>query len=391
MADASTDKVLIETAAQLETYFNTIRHEPLIAVDTEFFRETTYFAELGLVQIAGGEHIACIDVLAFDAREQLAQYLLNPDLGKIFHSCMQDLEVFYHYLGALPTPVLDTQVAAALLDDADQIGYANLVEKKLGVALDKSQTRTNWLKRPLSSRQLDYAADDVRYLTPLYRMLQQELDNSGRQEWFLQDCNALNASTKRFEPDFEYCWKRVRGTQRLSAQQLAVIDSMARWRETLAIAKNQTRRRVLSDEFMVQLAQFPPDSETALATNRPLARDLAQDHLAALYMSIQSGLSASPESWPEPGSNRPDAEQKALLKVLQSLVNNKAAALGIAPSVLCPRKALEKLIEGERSLNVLQGWRLEMVGDALLSTLQNSQTSIPGESKNATLDPMRGK
>ena len=371
------DNILITSRAQLDTYFNTIQHEPLIAVDTEFFRETTYFAELGLVQIAGGEHIACIDVLAFDAREQLAERLLNPAVGKIFHSCMQDLEVFYHYLGALPTPVLDTQIAAALLDEADQIGYANLVEKKLGVMLDKSQTRTNWLKRPLSHKQLEYAADDVRYLEPLYQLLQQELDSTGRQQWLLQDCAQLSVSGKRFEPDFEYCWKRVRGTHRLTGQQLAIIDSIARWRESLAIEKNLTRRRVLSDERMVQLASAPPDTQAELANTRPLPREYPPHHLAELFSAIQSGLQAAPESWPEIASNRPDAAHKALLKDLQALVNQKAAALGIAPSVLCSRKDLEKLIAGERGLTVLAGWRCELVGEELLAALPQGQVSIP--------------
>ncbi|MGB5396466.1 MAG: ribonuclease D [Gammaproteobacteria bacterium] len=371
------DNVLITSSAQLDTYFKTIQHEPLIAVDTEFFRETTYFAELGLVQIAGGEHVACVDVLAFDAREQLAQCLLNPAVGKIFHSCMQDLEVFYHYLGALPTPVLDTQIAAALLDEADQIGYANLVEKKLGVSLDKSQTRTNWLKRPLSKQQLDYAADDVRYLTPLYALLQQELDSTGRQAWFLQDCVELSASGKRFEPDFDYCWKRVRGTQRLSGQQLAIVDSIARWRETVAIENNLTRRRVLGDERVVQLVTAPPATEAALAESRPLPRAFAPHHLSDLYSAIQSGLNAAPETWPETRSNRPDAAQKTLLKQLQAMVNQKAETLGIAPSVLCSRKALEKLIAGERGLNILEGWRLTVLGDELLTALSSDQASVP--------------
>lgn len=362
--------LLVESQAQLEAFCRDIADQNLIAIDTEFFRETTYYAELALVQIAGGEHIACIDVLAFDAREQLAGLLLNPDLGKIFHSCSQDMEVLYQYLGALPVSVLDTQIAAAFLGEADQIGYANLVEQKLALVLDKSQTRTNWLQRPLSSKQLEYAADDVRYLEQLYHMLLAELDSKGRTEWFLQDCATLSTGAERFEPDFDSCWKRVRGTQRLSGQQLAIVDQIARWRERLAIEKNLTRRKVLRDEPIVELATSSLTSQEALADMR-LPRDIIQNHSADLYSTILAGASAPAETWPESPAQRPDAAYKTLLKKLQDFVNQQASTLGIAPSMLCSRKELEKLITGQRSLNVLKGWRQTSLGNDLLGLLNS--------------------
>ena len=362
--------LLIENHTQLKEFCEAIKHESLIAVDTEFFRETTYFAELGLVQIAGGEHIACIDVLAFDAREQLAGLLLNPSIGKIFHSCSQDMEVLYHYLGALPEPILDTQIAAAFLGEADQIGYANLIEQKLGLVLDKSQTRTNWLQRPLSRQQLEYAADDVRYLAQLYAILLAELDSTGRTEWFMQDCAVLSTAAERFETDFANCWKRVRGCQRLSGQQLAIVVQIARWREQLAIDKNLTRRKVLRDEPVVELATSPPDSQEALANMR-LPRDIIQKHSAELYRAIQTGASTAEEDWPENPTQRPDTTYKALLKQLQDSVNRQAAVLGIAASMLCSRKELEKLIAGERDLIVLKGWRRPCLGESLLGLLSH--------------------
>jgi ribonuclease D len=360
--------LLVVNQAQMASFCRSIEDQRLIAVDTEFFRETTYFAELALVQIAGGGHIACIDVLAFDAREQLAALLLDPETGKIVHSCSQDMEVLYHYFGALPVAILDTQIAAAFLGEADQIGYANLVEQKLGLLLDKSQTRTNWLQRPLSQQQLEYAADDVRYLEQLYAMLRAELDSRARTEWFLQDCATLSTATERFAPDFENCWKRVRGTQRLSGQQLAIVDQIARWRERLAIEKNLTRRKVLRDEAVVELATTPPASQEALADRR-LPREIIQQHSAGLYHAIQSGASAPAESWPESPQQRPDAAFKAELKKLQDFVNQQASSLGIAPSMLCSRKELEKLIAGQRELSVLRGWRRSCLGEALLALL----------------------
>ncbi len=319
--------ILVESHSQLERFCQSISDQKLLAVDTEFFRETTYYAELALVQIAGGEHIACIDVLAFDAREQLADLLLNPNISKIFHSCGQDMEVLYQYLGALPAPVLDTQIAAAFLGEADQIGYANLVEQRLGHVLDKSQTRTNWLQRPLSAKQLEYAADDVRYLAELYTLLLAELDSRNRTEWFLQDCAELSTGAERFAPDFDNCWKRVRGTQRLSGQQLAIVDQIARWREHLAIEKNLTRRRVLRDEPIIELATSPPDNEQALANMR-LPRDIIQNHSTELFHAIQAGASAPAETWPASPNNKPDAAYKTLLKQLQDFVNQQAGNTG---------------------------------------------------------------
>lgn len=360
---------LIENPTQLQDYFRKIENESLIAVDTEFFRETTYFAKLGLVQIAGGEHIACIDVLAFDARPALVTLFTNPDVAKIFHSCSQDMEVLYQYLGTLPTPVLDTQIAAAFLGAADQIGYAGLVEDKLGHLLDKSQTRTNWLQRPLSAQQLEYAADDVRYLVELYQLLLDGLEATSRTEWFLYDCAMLSTSPERFEPEMDTCWKRVRGTQRLSGSQLAIVDKLARWREQLAIDNNLTRRKMLRDELIVDLATTPAETMDALKASG-LPRQIIQLYAESLLAAIESGLQTPAEDWPDNSFHRPDAEQKAMLKQLQDIVSQKADSLGIATSMLCSRKELDKLINGQRELNVLQGWRESCIGRELLSALE---------------------
>jgi ribonuclease D len=363
---------LITTPAQMNALCDALANEVRIAVDTEFFRETTYFAELALVQIAGADHIACIDPLAFDARDALRKLLLNPAISKIFHSCMQDMEVLYQYLGALPTPVLDTQIAAAFLGDADQIGYANLVQQEFGVSLDKSQTRTNWLKRPLTRQQLDYAADDVRYLIELHSRLDEQLGSHDRRSWFLQDCAALSASSKRFEADFEYCWKRVRGTQRLCRQQLAVVDHIARWRERCAIEKNMARRHVLDDEPLVTLAISTPRDRAALAQCVRLPRQLDAADIDTLLHAIEDGRTTPQARWPELPQVHADAAHKARVKSLMDSVAQTAGLLGIAPSVLCSRKELEKLLAGEAQLNVLQGWRRELIGDALKALVANS-------------------
>ena len=161
--------VLIQTPQALERLCENLRHESVIALDTEFAREHSYFPHLGLVQIASGDHIACIDPLAVDIGPALSPLLLDTSVLKIFHACMQDIEVIWHTLGVLPSPIHDTQLAAALMSVEHQTSYANLVEQELGTKLAKTETRTDWLRRPLSPAQIEYAADDVRYLIPLYR------------------------------------------------------------------------------------------------------------------------------------------------------------------------------------------------------------------------------
>ena len=147
--------VFIESQIEFDKHFADLSSEALLAVDTEFFRETTYFPHLGLVQVANSKIVACIDPIAFDAKDSIAALLLNPNITKVFHSCSQDIEVLALYLGKPPCPILDTQIGAALIDEAEQIGYAKLVFSELGVELDKSETRTNWIKRPLTSKQLE--------------------------------------------------------------------------------------------------------------------------------------------------------------------------------------------------------------------------------------------
>ena len=212
----------------------------LIAVDTEFIRETTYYPQLALVQVATDSIVACIDPLAFDARDALKKIFLEPGITRIFHSCSQDMEVLFYYLGKTPISIYDTQIANALLDENHQIGYASLVERELGVQLDKSQTRTNWLQRPLTDKQLAYAGDDVIYLYRLHEILDQRLDLSGRKSWFDEETTHLNNQLGNFQVETDSLWKRVKGSNKLPRDKLAIVQYIAEWREQLAQREDKT-------------------------------------------------------------------------------------------------------------------------------------------------------
>jgi len=364
--------VLIEDTIAMDQLLAQLEKEPVLAVDTEFFRETTYYPHLGLVQIASDSIIACIDPIAFDAAPALKKLFTNPNIIKVFHSCSQDLEVIHHSYGVLPSPIHDTQIAEALLSEFEQIGYARLVEAELGVKLPKTQTRTNWVKRPLSDAQIQYAGDDVSYLYTLYHAMIERLSIAKRTDWFEQDCAELasqyeNSNTP--ETELSNSWTRVKGSKKLSGVTLAIIQAIASWREQIAIDSDTTRRRVLADDIILQMAFEPPQTQTDMSSIKRNRFSFNNEQIETLFNAINAARSSDASQWPVNEFQLPSKEQKTQLKTLQQCLNDKADELGISASVLCSRKDLEKLLKDNRDLAVLNGWRKECIGDALLETL----------------------
>ena len=380
---------LIESSEQMEELLARLEGETLIAVDTEFFRETTYYPQLALVQIATDSIVACIDPLAFDAKPALETLLLDENITKIFHSCSQDLEVLFYYLGQIPTSIYDTQIANALLSEHQQIGYAKLVEAELGVQLDKSQTRTNWLQRPLSKEQLQYAGDDVLYLYQLQHKLDRQLHELGRKTWFEEESAALHYDESTFQVDTDNLWRRVKGSSRLNRNKLAIVQSIAVWREQLAQQQDKTRRKILSDDIVIDLAFNPPADDDELqqfikrkkrADRRSQSIRLDNDQLRSLIDAIEHGKNLPEEQMPDNRFTVLDGEQKQVLKRLQQMVNDKAATLGIASAMLYSKKDLEKLIV-QQDTNVKSlsneaiahdSWRYRCIGEQLAEAVKSS-------------------
>jgi len=336
--------LLIQSSADMDVLAAQLRDVNLIAVDTEFQRETTYYPKLALVQIATDSIIACIDPLAFNAQPALQKILLDPGITKIFHSCSQDLEVLFYYLGAIPAPIYDTQIANALLTEHHQIGYASLVENELHVQLDKSQTRTNWLQRPLTEKQLQYAGDDVYYLYQLEQKLDAQLQQKGRKNWFVEESSNLPTDEKSFQAAADSLWKRVKGATRLNRSQLAIVQSISLWREQLAQKKDKIRKRILADDIIIQLALTPADSIVSLSRIIDHKHNISNEDKQRLLEVITAARQSPADQCPDNRFDALDAQQKTLLKKLQHLVNEKANELGISNAILCSRKDLEKLI-----------------------------------------------
>lgn len=362
-------ELFVDTDAGLAELCESLRGQPVLALDTEFLREKTYYAKLCLIQVAADGLVACIDPLALDDLDPLLDILYDTSVVKVLHSARQDLEIFFDLRGDLPRPVFDTQVAATLLGHGEQVGYANLVQQMLGVELDKMATRTDWSQRPLETEQLRYAEDDVRYLYRIYHQQVEQLETRGRTAWLAEDFQALTA-LENYALLPEQQWQRVRGTQKLKGAQLAVLRGLAAWREQRAQASNRPRRWVLKDEILVDMARRAPKDMAGLEKIRGLESRSVQKNGAALLQIIRQELESAPENWPQkPEGRRLSPDQDALVDLLIAVLRLRAAENDVSPTVLANRKELEALVAGKQDCPVLHGWRGELAGHDLQAVL----------------------
>jgi len=343
---------------------------PRIALDTEFLRERTYRAELALVQLADAQTITLIDPQINDGLRPLVDLLLARGSVKVLHAARQDVEVLLPLTGVPLAPVLDTQLAAALLGFPPQIGYADLVQRVLDVPLAKAAgrnlARTDWTRRPLSADQLAYAEDDVRYLLDLAERLAEQLDARGRLAWAEEDCARLS-DPSLYRQDPADAWQRFKGVEALAPAERARLKAVAAWRETRAQHRNLPRGWILSDEAVRDLAREPPASLAALQARRIFKEDtalrLGPELLAAIGAARQADESA------ERANGRPSVEEDATARQLGRRLKAVAADLGIAPEILATQRDLRRLARGERDLGVLAGWRGRIVAPALHEVL----------------------
>ncbi len=355
----------IDTQQALTTFCQQIKHSSWLAIDTEFLREKTYHPQLCLLQIANDDVIACIDPLAISDLTEIVDILYNPEITLVFHAARQDLELFFLMRGTLPQQLFDTQLAATVLGYGDQVGYGKLVKECLDVDLDKSHSRTDWSKRPLDQAQIDYAADDVRYLRMLYPILKSALDEKGRSSW-LNDDFAKLTNSDTYTPAPDKIWRKVKGAGRLKGVQLAILQRIGQWREKQALQKNRPRRWILKDEVMIDLARIAPSSEDKLRKIRGLEDKTIVRHGQLLLSEIEQAKALPKEQWPEIKQPTPlTNEQEALIDALMALLRHYCAEQSIAPAAVATRKDIELLVRGERDISLVTGWRREIVGQYL--------------------------
>ncbi|MDE2150051.1 MAG: ribonuclease D [Gammaproteobacteria bacterium] len=346
----------VDTPELLSALIAGIGAAPWVVLDTEFVRERTYFAQLCLVQLATPDQVAIVDACALDVRPLLAAVEALP-VDRVFHAAGQDLELWVQLHDTISPPLFDTQIAAALLGYGDQLSYAALVERLLGIRLDKSLTRTDWSVRPLSAAALDYAADDVRYLARIYPQLLDLLAQRGRLDWLREECSRL-ADPTAYRPVAELAWQRLRGFGRLRPDAARAACALAAWRERTAVNRNRPRRWILDDPALLTLAERRPEEMAQLQGLLPPAT--AQRHGAALLAVLRES-----RQWTPPASSAPlDEQQKQRFEQLRLACRHLAERLELPPSLLATRSELEALArDAAAPVRLRKGWRAQFAAE----------------------------
>ncbi|MEO0464832.1 MAG: ribonuclease D [Pseudomonadota bacterium] len=360
---------LITKTEDLTALCERLAKSEFITVDTEFMRENTYWPELCLVQIANTEEAAAIDPLAdgLDMAPLLDLMCENEDVLKVFHAGGQDVEIIVNMTGKTPFPIFDTQIAMMAISQSEQIGYANLVETWLGITVDKGARFTDWSRRPLTDRQIEYAIGDVTHLSDIFPKILKKLIKTGRGAWLDAEMEKLaDASNYLVNPDTS--WKRIRSPGR-NAQVLGRLKALAAWREGEAQHKNIPRGRIMRDETLADIASHPPKKQADLAKVRGLSSAWKDNDIGKRMMRIVAEADPLPKSEMPEKMKRgaPLGKEGALVAdLLKLLLKIRAREIDVAARLLTRADEMEALAAGMRDLKVLKGWRYEVFGrDAL--------------------------
>jgi ribonuclease D len=360
---------VITTQAELDSVIGELGKSEFVTVDTEFIRETTFWPELCLIQMAAPGVTALIDPLSpeIDLKPFFA-LMANEAVIKVFHAARQDIEIVFHLGGLIPHPVFDTQVAAMVCGFGDSVSYDQLVQKITGEQLDKSSRFTDWRHRPLSEKQLAYALADVTHLIDVYNHLKVELERENRAHWLNEEMEVLTARST-YDPKPEDAWKRLKMRLR-KPQELAVMQVVSTWREHEARERNVPRGRVLKDDAIYEIAQQQPRDAAALARLRTTPKGWERSATAAALLgAINSALAIPKDQMPRLPKMPQQAEGSSaaaeLLKVLLRLVAEKE---GVAAKVLASSDDIDRIAaEGEAAdVPALHGWRREVFGEQAL-------------------------
>ncbi|HEX8400719.1 MAG TPA: ribonuclease D [Allosphingosinicella sp.] len=361
---------LITDTDSLQTLCERLAQSDFVAVDTEFMRENTYWPDLCLVQIGNLEEAAAIDPKAdgLDLTPLLNLLVNNEDVLKVVHAGGQDLEIIYNLTGGTPHPLFDTQIAAMALGLGEQVGYSNLVENLLGVNLDKGARFTDWARRPLDKRQIDYAIGDVTHLATLFPKMLARLKKTGRGVWLDQEMERLG-DPANYANDPALAWKRVRVSSR-KPEVLGRLKAVAAWREIEARQKNLPRGRIMKDETLADVASHPPANQEALARVRGLSPGWKNNDIGARLMDALASAHPLPAAELPPREDRSPGLGKdgaLVADLLKLLLKIRAKESNVAARLVARSEELELLAAGKREgLSILDGWRFEEFGrDAL--------------------------
>jgi ribonuclease D len=377
----------ITTTEALAAFCTRMATEGFVTVDTEFLRETTYYPKLCLIQVAGKDEAVLIDPLSGDL--DLAPFfalMANEKVLKVFHAAKQDFEILYQLSGALPRPVIDTQIAAMVCGFGDQVGYEAIVRKLVGAAIDKSSQFTDWTRRPLTSKQSHYALSDVTHLRTVYEKLKLELENTGREDWLGDELASLtDPDTYIVNPEESY--KRIKARIQ-NKKQFGVLMSIAAWREREAQSRNVPRGRVLKDEALAEIAIQMPQKPEDINQLRLVSKGTANSNMgAAILNAVADGLARDSKNIPDFKGRNDDmsAAAQAAAEVLKLALKVACENEGIAPKLLASAAEIDAIaIDDNAKVPLMEGWRREVFGNLALD-IKHGKACIGMENGRAVL------
>ncbi len=384
---------MIETTAALQDACRKLAQSEFVTVDTEFLRETTFWPILCLIQMASPDLEVIVDPMAKDIDlTPFFELMADTSVFKVFHAARQDLEIVYHLGKLIPHPIFDTQVAAMVCGFGDSISYDQLVQRTKNVQIDKSSRFTDWSRRPLSDKQLDYALADVTHLRDIYLSLKAKLESEGRTTWVAEEMAVLE-STETYDMHPDDAWLRLKSRLR-KPQELAVLKYVTAWREREARSRNVPRSRVLKDDAIFEIAQQQPRDSEALGRLRTIPKGWERSSSGtAILDAVNTALALPKTDMPQAPkhSHTPEGAQSAveLLKVLLRLISEKH---GVAAKVIANSDDLDKIAtEGEKAeVAALSGWRRELFGEPALKLISGEVALRFIDKKVETVDMSAG-
>ncbi len=361
----------ITTTQDLAAFCDAAKNAPYVTIDTEFLRERTYWSKLCLIQMAlpgkDGDAVLVDPIEGANmSMEPLYDLFRHKATVKVFHAARQDLEIFFVEGNVFPEPLFDTQVAAMVCGFGEQVGYETLVKKIARQNLDKTSRFTDWSRRPLTTAQAEYAIADVTHLREIYEWLAAQLAKNGRTKWVEEELGILtDPATYTVHPD--EAWMRVK-TRTTSGRFLAMVKTLARFREEYAQKHNVPRSRVMKDDALLELASTRPTNMDELGRSRLLLREGRKPEIAeGILAAVKAGLEMRPEDMPKPDLSREQLQvNPALADLLRVLLKAKSESLGVAAKLIANASDLDAIAAGERDVEALTGWRAEAFGDDAL-------------------------
>lgn len=361
----------IDDRSKLAEFVERAKNSKVLAIDTEFLREKTYYPKLCLLQMATDDEVIIVDPFKTGGIRELLPILKDERVMKLFHAGSQDMEILLVETGDLPWPVFDTQIAAALLGQSHQVGLGSLVHSILGISLKKSDSFTDWSRRPLTSSQVKYAADDVIYLPKLYRIMVDELQEKNRLNWLDNDFKKL-ADPKRYEKDPRERYLHLKKGNQLSRRQLAAAREIAAWREVTAKKRNIPRKWVITDEQIVEACKRDSLTVNELFMVRGIKEHVSTADARQIISLVKKAYALPESEWPKLYVS-PANEQNvdSSLDLMQALVRLRARENGIAMQTLASHSDLALVARGHiEDAEIMHGWRREVVGNELLDLLE---------------------